>query len=505
MTFGEKLCFLMEITNTSNISLSKETGIHTSAISLYKNGKRKSPRDKEILNTLADFFSTRIQFDYQRNALASASDFSAFGRSMSTEQLSSYILQWFLGHFHEELSLSERFTSKTLSDTIPSQNEYLLESIPINTTSALFSIEGKRQAFITFLNYVCDCPEIGNVYIRCEEDWTNIFADEALINYVMKLIIKILKKGNHIIHIINQPNYYTSFFDEIYCWIPAYLNGNIDAVYYPKIRDGIFCNSSLVFPGHITAYTSCLQSMVADPNSYAILSTEKSLIKAKEIEFLEYFSRCKPLMDIYTSKEEINTCFNRIINEPCSHIQKGLGLPMFSLPDYLILQNSDKSMFSPELLSSFLEDDALEQENIHSYTSIDICPLATADQIMKGIVPVITPMMKNGTPLMYTAKSYADHLRNVVSHMEKFPNYYFVPIPFDRDDSICIIVNNNSEALLIRTNEPSIVFDFTLAPLVTQLHDYLYRIADKISYSDIHRRKIISSLRDLINELDKLS
>ena len=72
MTFNDKFKFLMDITNTSNTTLAGAVGIDNSAVSLYRNGKRKCPRNKDILRKMADFFAGAVKLSYQRKALALA-------------------------------------------------------------------------------------------------------------------------------------------------------------------------------------------------------------------------------------------------------------------------------------------------------------------------------------------------------------------------------------------------------------------------------------------------
>ena len=76
MTFNDKFKFLMDITNTNNTTLAGAVGIDNSAVSLYRSGKRKCPRNKEILRRMSDYFASSIKLSYQRKALALASDYS---------------------------------------------------------------------------------------------------------------------------------------------------------------------------------------------------------------------------------------------------------------------------------------------------------------------------------------------------------------------------------------------------------------------------------------------
>ena len=88
--------------------------------------------------------------------------------------------------------------------------------------------------------------------------------------------------------------------------------------------------------------------------------------------------------------------------------------------------------------------------------------------------------------------------------MDTHPDYYFVPIEYKPDDNVCIIVNESSEALLIRTAFPSMVFDFNHPQLVQNFQEYLYRIANEVGYSDINRKKIHAQLKDLVSALEKI-
>ena len=98
MTFNDKFKFLMDITNTNNTTLAGAVGIDNSAVSLYRSGKRKCPRNKEILRRMSDYFAASIKLSYQRKALALASDYSRFNHSRPLPEYSDMLYQW-LGGF----------------------------------------------------------------------------------------------------------------------------------------------------------------------------------------------------------------------------------------------------------------------------------------------------------------------------------------------------------------------------------------------------------------------
>ena len=94
MTFNDKFKFLMDITNTNNTTLAGAVGIDNSAVSLYRSGKRKCPRNKEILRRMSDYFASSIKLSYQRKALALASDYSRFNHSRPLPEYSDMLYQW---------------------------------------------------------------------------------------------------------------------------------------------------------------------------------------------------------------------------------------------------------------------------------------------------------------------------------------------------------------------------------------------------------------------------
>ena len=95
-------------------------------------------------------------------------------------------------------------------------------------------------------------------------------------------------------------------------------------------------------------------------------------------------------------------------------------------------------------------------------------------------------------------------LKNILEIIDNYPKYYFVPIPSDPEDNVCIIVNEEKEAMLIRTAFPSMIFDFNHPQIVRHLQEYLYKIANSVGYTDISRKKIRSQIKELITALEKL-
>lgn len=500
MTFNDKFKFLMDITNTSNTTLAAAVGIDNSAVSLYRNGKRKCPRNKDILRKMADYFAGVVKLSYQRKALALASDYSRFNHSRPISEYSDMLYQWLA----DELPQSNTLVDSILNENIPSSsaNSILgIRSIDVipNTTSILYKSEGKKQAVISFINYLLTLEDPGTVYVWVDDDVYSIFDNKEILNSVKELLLKLIDYGYTICQISPSPVNTTQFFEEFFYWVPAYLTGRVKSYYYPRMRDNLFSKISIIYPGHVAVYSDSL-STVSD-NSFTVMTAEPAVVSIKENEFKTFLSYCRPTMNIYESAEDVSVCFQRFLNAHVSHIQKGLSLPPAAMPEELINQflNNNPDSLGVNLRTSYQLSTVFDD-----LRNVDICPLATADEVIAGRVPVIFPVVRQQVPIYYTPETYAMHLRNIIRIMDAHPDYFFVPIQYNQDDNVCIIVNEGSEAMLIRTAMPSMVFDFNHPQLVQNFQEHLYQIANEVGYADINRKKIRAQLKELINTLEKV-
>ena len=202
------------------------------------------------------------------------------------------------------------------------------------------------------------------------------------------------------------------------------------------MRDNLFSKISIIYTPHVAVYSDCL-STVSD-NSFTVMTTEPAVVSIKENEFKTFLSYCRPTMNIYESAEEVSECFHRILNTHVNHIQKGLSLPPAAMPEELITEFLNNN---PDSLGVYLRTSYQLSTVFDDLRNVDICPLATAEEVIAGHVPVIFPVVRQQTAVYYTPRSYAKHLQNIIRIMDTHPDYFFVPIQYDPDDNVCIIVN----------------------------------------------------------------
>lgn len=146
MTFNDKFKFLMDITNTNNTTLAGAVGIDNSAVSLYRSGKRKCPRNKEILRRMSDYFAASIKLSYQRKALALASDYSRFNHSRPLPEYSDMLYQWLADELPQTNTLVDGILNENISSS-GTNNIMGIKSIDVipNATSILYKSEGKNR------------------------------------------------------------------------------------------------------------------------------------------------------------------------------------------------------------------------------------------------------------------------------------------------------------------------------------------------------------------------
>ena len=129
MTFNDKFKFLMDITNTNNTTLAAAVNIDNSAV---------SPRNKEVLRRMSDYFAGAIKLNYQRKALALAADYSRFNHSRPVSEYSEMLYQWLTDELPEQSSLVDSILNENVSSSSTNtiQGIRTIDVVP-NATSVL--------------------------------------------------------------------------------------------------------------------------------------------------------------------------------------------------------------------------------------------------------------------------------------------------------------------------------------------------------------------------------
>jgi hypothetical protein len=130
---------------------------------------------------------------------------------------------------------------------------------------------------------------------------------------------------------------------------------------------------------------------------------------------------------------------------------------------------------------------------------IDMCTLATVEEVKSGKVQLYLPGYVNHHPLHYNTELYAIHLKNILQMMETNPNYHFYPLnpsdfgEYSDDYSPISVVDHRSMMMVTETN----VLHFTQPDIIHTLYEHLYsqsRIQAKYSKGREHTMERIRRL-----------
>jgi hypothetical protein len=501
----------MDITNTNNLTLANAIDVDPSMISLIRTGRRGIPRNKSHVQKMAQYFADHIGSNMQLQQLSEALEFPKLNTSFQAQDMPKLLYNWMCGTADYSNSLQDfgrsidkaedNAENKTISSAL-----YFADQTGSRQNEIYIGNEGKLKALCDFYEYTLSLEEPSTIYITCDENPEWYAYDIQVAQRTSEYRRRIMAKGWKICHIL-PPVSSPDFYSILGRWIPSYLTGNIDVFYYPRVRDYLFRQTIFVIPDKIAMYSTSVWNSMTTHITH--LFFDPKIISPYMQTFNDYLAFCKPAFITHIDIASIMECFKRNmnINEPnCNRIQKGRTLSIESLPlkqlyEYIPV-NDD---FRKSMLSYIQEFDISYEDKYKNHISTDICPLATASQVREGRVPLLFPGLDNDKVIYYTPQTYVIHLKNILHLLNNYDNYHFIPIPFNEEDEDTFIVNENVSALLARTVSPIALFEFVQFELINALNEHLNRIVDNTGFAAYNlstRKKIISKIRHIINELE---
>ena len=146
-------------------------------------------------------------------------------------------------------------------------------------------------------------------------------------------------------------------------------------------------------------------------------------------------------------------------------------------------------------------DADLFEKKISRSGFIEICPLATPEDIRAGKVLLGTNYKITSAHPAYTPETYAHHLQHILELMDKYENYHFVPITRSEQQDFNLFSSESGLTLLVSNVDSSFMLEIRRPELSQACHEYLMRKAELIGYTGIRRSKIRIQIKELIQEL----
>lgn len=501
MPFAEKLTFLMHITETSNKELAAELSIDPSMVSLMRTGKRKLSKNPAQAEKMARFFAKRCPAAFQRQALSEMLGQTSISISMPTEVLADRLKSWLQG---ENGSIADAVLSGIR--TFPDLEESAPAPFPVSTpapegqTLFFYGEEGRREVMTRVLQELQHMEAPGSILTVVDDNLEWLLSDYLFTKKMQASFMELSKRGFTTYQIMPPLNYINRYTESLQFWLPVYAMGQTKVYYYPRLRGNLYRHSVIVVPGRCVQYAASVG--LGSTSDITMFSTDPKLVAAFEKQFHEHLSLCRPSLNVLRTPEESIPRFAEFFSRQGDTIQAVKSLSMNSMPGELLeryVREADNPGWALTY-QMYLEDIPRFEKRLSQDPYIDMCRLATAEEVRSGTVPVAAPVRTYAGQLCYTPETYCLHLRNILRLMEQHENYSFLPLNEKELPDYNLFANEGGMALVVHTSAP-IILDIRRPAMVTAFREHLLRKADAVGYSGIYREKIRMQLRALIQEL----
>ena len=502
VTFSEKLSFLMHITETSNKVLASELSVDPSMISLMRTGKRKLSKNPAQAKKMALFFAKRCPAAFQRQALSEMLGQASISSSMPTDALASCLESWLRG---EHVTIADTILSGL--QTLPVQKESVPASLPSEApasgqqTMFFYGEAGRREVTVRMMREMQQMETPGSVLTVVDDNLEWLLSDYLLTKQIQNGFLELLERGFTFHQIMPPMNYINRYAESLQFWLPIYVTGRAKVYYYPRLRGNLYRHSIIVVPGRCVQYASSVG--IGSTSDITLFSTDPKLVSAFETQFQEHVSLCKPSLNVHQDPRSFISSFFEFFSRQGDTIQQANSLSINSMPRELLelcVRQAGASVWA-EGFKMHLEELPRFEQRLTQGPYIDICRLASAEEVRSGRVPMVVYSSEFPGQSFYTPGTYCLHLKNILRLMEQYENYFFLPLDKKDSPDYNLFVNEGGMALIIRTTEPFIMLEIHRPTMVTALREHLLRKAEAIGYEGINREKIRMQLHTLIQEL----
>ncbi|UWG98631.1 transcriptional regulator [Dehalobacter sp. DCM] len=507
MQFNEKLDFLMNITKTTNSALSIYTRIDASHISRLRKGQRGALKDITSINAMATYFASHCKEDYQRKAICDALDANPFNSEAS--ELSALISRWLSGEVKNEVSTVGNFLSGfsnyTSRQSVPLF--YVSEKIPkknVPAVSIFYGVEGKKQAVIHFLTDVLTQGTPNTLLLFSDEPTDWMTADREFAMKWASLMFQILMKGNRIKIIHTVSRNLDEMLNAINQWMPLYMTGAIEPYFYPKKRDGIFKQTLFIAPNVSAVISRSVGHMLNQAAN--LFFKDKKAIKAYEEEYKQYLILCKPLMMIFTSKDEA-TYFHTLLEfekEKSDSLIKTESLSLLTMPEAVTSSIISRLGKNGENLINYQKSrvilfEALLKTNIFS----EIICLPDVTTVLASKVKVASSDMLSGGSAYYTPQEYVLHLERLVDLLKTYSNFHIYLTSEITEDRYTVYSKEDVGTIVAKTSTPSIILAMNENNMTAAFWDFLKHMTGDNSNRTPDKTETIKKMTSYILDLRK--
>ena len=341
----------------------------------------------------------------------------------------------------------------------------------------------------------------GTILAVVDDNLEWMLSDYMTSKTAQSTMLKLLEQGFSFHQVVPPMNNINRYTESMHFWLPIYATGKTTAYYYPRLRGNLYRHSITVVPGQCVHYSSTIGP--GSKNEITMFSTNPRLVDAFEQQFHEHAALCRPALTAHRNLEDAHSCFQRFYGCRGSTIQLVNSLSIRSMPRELLKRFAQEAgtTVAKNTFQMFLEDVPDFESCLSQEPYIDMCRLASAEEVLSGTVPAASSDNIGFGQPFYTAETYCMHLKNILRLMERHENYFFLPLSEKKYPDYDLLVNEDGMALISRTAEPLLTLEVRREQLVIAFREHLLRMADAAGYQGIYKEKARMELRALIHRL----
>lgn len=498
----------MGLTETKNRQLAKAITVDPSLISRFRSGKRTPADNAEYIKSIADYFSTRLTTELQKDAIK-----LAIGKSytdFSDKENISQIIEFWLS---SNDSISQSYGNMLLQSfegiKFPFSEEFAEEICPLNklsndnkqTVYTYYGNKGKQQATSLLFELVLSAEKVSEIKITNGNSMEWLWEDRRFSRQVSNSIKKVVMQGHTITRIIPRDQNITMSLDTVNRWLPLYSTGRVCSYYYPYHRDKIF-NRTLYVAHGIAALVSTSVGNKTE-SGLTILTTNPEMVQCLESEIDDYLELCLPATSFYDyekSYEELYQCVSSFYayQADCINIVGGLSYittPKEVLQDFA--QSSD-NISAFDLIHHFESEYADIERLLQRHRYTEIFAIDSFEDIISGKA---SSCAINGKVFFYTPHAYIMHLKNIVAMLEKYENYHIFLFN-ERKIESCIYVKKGYSTLAILYKSPYSVCETKNLNMVDAVWEYAKNEMEQGCSDEANKMQVMMKINKLILRLE---
>lgn len=506
MKFAEKLTALLTLTGTKNAQLADALHVGRPYISRMKTGDRKLPGNSEIVRNMAAYFAGCCKDAYHINALREFTSDPRLNAGTDEAVLTEVIFDYLSGTTIEASGSAGHFFSSfelysTDGDTVETEERRDVLNNP-DRISTYYGNEGKRRALKDMFTFVDSLNSPVTVYMFTDESYEWLTEDIGFSRWLNAKIQEQAAKG--ICYERIQPPFSNVEFTfaAIERWLPGYMAGAVQQLYYPWPRDQLHRRSIFVVPEHVALY--CDSVFGEQEALLTLLTCDAGLVDVCSQKYEAIRKRCRPAIRTFSAdSEHIFTAAEEIAAIENTGVYKTDSLSINTLPPSICERiQSVGTPFALRIYESYELRAKSRMRVLSEHHITDIMYLPPLARILAGKEPIPgTQSMPSGT-LYYTPQEYKAHLERILWYLDVFPNYHAVFTDDPAFNNVIVFAKGDSRAMLVKTASPFTVFDVTESSVALAFCDYLKRIAEEKMTSGA-RQTTIELLNDELRRLEK--